>query len=343
MAQFRPGRRFSPEELMQAKSASTVDVIHQVTGFDFVKKGREWKCREHDSLCVFADGKGWKWYSRDIQGSNAIDFLVKAEGYQFQDAVTEIIGDRKMGTPSKYISAHTSVAQHPDKKELRLPEHAPNDSYERVFAYLAKTRCIEPAVIYKCIEQGLLYQDVKGNCVFVGREKGTGTPKYAALRGTCTIEGVPAFKGECAGSDKSYGFLIGAPESNVYVFESAIDAMSHASLVIHKARQRNVDENVWQKYPRLSLGGVSDRALERFLKENSQITTISFCLDNDEAGKNAAKLYAEKYEAQGYKVNIYTAPSAIAKDYNEYLCAYKQQFKSGKSVALNNNLSKGRK
>jgi len=78
----------------------------------------------------------------------------------------------------------------------------------------------------------------------------------------------------------------------VYVFESPIDAMSHATLF-------KLNDLDWRKDFRLSLGGVSGKALEKFLSCNPQITRISLCLDNDEAGLNYSKKHAEEYRAKG--------------------------------------------
>ena len=103
-------------------------------------------------------------------------------------------------------------------------------------------------------------------------------PKYAALRGIYDY-GKP-FKREAPGSQKQYGFCIPPmqPGTTVAVFEAAIDAMAEMTLCGDAA----------DKY-RLSLGGVSSSgkeplALQEFLRQHPEITTIELRLDNDAKG-----------------------------------------------------------
>lgn len=114
-------------------------------------------------------------------------------------------------------------------------------------------------------------QDKTGNCVFVGYDK-EGVERYCSMRGT--FQNKP-FKQDRKYSDKSYPFhLCGYPNSRrVYVCESPIDAMSRAT--IEKLRGQD-----WKAAHYISLGCLSDQALERFLKYN-MIQEIVFCLDND--------------------------------------------------------------
>lgn len=109
-----------------------------------------------------------------------------------------------------------------------------------------------------------------------------GVPKYAALRGIYDY-GKP-FKREAPGSQKQYGFCIQPmqPGTTVAVFEAAIDAMAEMTLCGDAA----------DKY-RLSLGGVSSSgkeplALQEFLRQHPEITTIELRLDNDAKGRMAS-------------------------------------------------------
>lgn len=72
----------------------------------------------------------------------------------------------------------------------------------------------------------------------------------------------------------------------------------------------------------LALGMLADAPLETFLKEHPQVTSIRFCLDNDEPGRKAANELATKYYGLGYDVED-TPPPAGFKDYNEWLKATK--------------------
>lgn len=94
------------------------------------------------------------------------------------------------------------------------------------------------------------------------------------------------FRGEVSGSDKASGFLIESEGMNdcVYVFESFIDAMSHANL--YNIKYGNKD--AWKLHNRLALGGTADTALMELLKRKPNIRNICLCLDNDSAGRAAS-------------------------------------------------------
>lgn len=320
MGKFVGGTRFSPDDLERARKIDTVDLISRRTGYTFHRVGSEWHCKEHDSLVVFRDRNGWTWYSQGKKGSSALEYLMTIEGLGFQDAVCELVTPEHTYTPPK----KSEVFEKP--KELQLPPKAKNNI--KVVQYLVNTRCIDRIVVQRCLDDGIIYQNDKNDCVFIGKDSLTGKPKYASRRGTYTKADGSAFKRDCAGSDKSYGFLLegagGAYQEHVFVFEAPIDALSHATLNIEKAKGMHRDnwQTSWLNHSRLALGGVADNALRRYLEVHPKITSISFCLDNDNAGMTAAEEYRKKYSDKGYDVKIYTVPKGYGKDYNEYLCKY---------------------
>ena len=65
----------------------------------------------------------------------------------------------------------------------------------RAFAYLVKTRCLDPKVVSVFARRHMIYEDAKyHNAVFVGFDV-DGIPRHAHKRGTCQ-RGKP-FKGKC--------------------------------------------------------------------------------------------------------------------------------------------------
>ena len=171
------------------------------------------------------------------------------------------------------------------------------------------------AVSSKYVDNILLKDNTKifKNNIVVSTGKNTqGEISYAAFRIASTNY---RFRGEVAGSDKASGFLIESESMNdcVYVFESFIDAMSHANL--YNIKYGNKD--AWKLHNRLALGGTADTALMELLKRNPNIRNICLCLDNDTAGRTAAKEIAGKLRSMGY-VNIYERYSN-EKDYNDEL------------------------
>lgn len=171
------------------------------------------------------------------------------------------------------------------------------------------------AVSSKYVDKILLKENTKifkNNLVVSTGKNAQGEISYAAFRIASTNY---RFRGEVAGSDKASGFLIESESMNdcVYVFESFIDAMSHANL--YNIKYGNKD--AWKLHNRLALGGTADTALMELLKRKPNIRNICLCLDNDSAGRTAAKEIAGKLRSMGY-INIYERyPNE--KDYNDEL------------------------
>lgn len=171
------------------------------------------------------------------------------------------------------------------------------------------------AVSSKYVDNILLKDNTKifkNNLVVSTGKNAQGEISYASFRIASTNY---RFRGEVAGSDKASGFLIESEGMNdcVYVFESFIDAMSHANL--YNIKYGNKD--AWKLHNRLALGGTADTALMELLKRKPNIRNICLCLDNDSAGRTAAKEIAGKLRSMGY-INIYERyPNE--KDYNDEL------------------------
>ncbi len=290
----------------QARNADIIAFLEKYHGFTFAHKGGAYRCNEHPSLAVKNDRRSWYWHSRDMGGFGAVDYLVKADGMTFRDAVTVITG----ATPP----AAATRPQPEQPKTLILPDRAGIPL--RLLNYLCNERDIDSEIVNTLIQRKMLYEDTRGNIVFVGYDE-QGAARFASLRGT---HGDALFRGDCAGSDKRYGFTMAtnAPCQHLFIFESPIDAMSHASL----AKAATGGSEVWKMEPRLSLGGTSAAALNFFLNQHKEIKSLVFCLDNDEPGRRAAVKIAREYALRGYAA--FNEPPC-GKDYNEDLQALRAQ------------------
>ena len=174
---------------------------------------------------------------------------------------------------------------------------------------------IAPSVIADFMKSKQLYQDTRGNCVFVGYDE-NGTAKFGSIRTTLTDK---KYRGDCKYSDKRYAFCqMGTDTTKVYVFEAPIDLLSHCTMT----NQAFNTEDAYKGQTRLALCGSSDVALEAFLKRHPEVTTINLRLDNDEAGRTAVSKYIAKYQALGYKVNAVFSKN---KDVNEDLLRKEQR------------------
>lgn len=170
------------------------------------------------------------------------------------------------------------------------------------------------------LEKKLYQKDKTGNCIFVAYDQNQ-IVRYCSLRG-CSLQ--RPFKQDNEYSDKSYPFHIVGTSKIVYVCESPIDAMSHATL----AKLAGLD---WRSDHRISLGCLSDQALEQFLNQ-CRIEKIIFCLDNDvnailqdgrlapNWGQQAAYKFVEKYAKMHYKTSV---DPPLYKDVNDDLYAIK--------------------
>jgi len=195
-----------------------------------------------------------------------------------------------------------------------LPPKA-ND-YRRAFAYLNKTRGIDGEIISKLVKEHKIYETAKyHNCAIVGYAPNK-QAKHVAMWGTFSPEGKKPFKGEVTSSDKSYGFHMVGKTDTVYVFESPIDAMSHATIA-------KLNDDDYESVHRISLCCTWDGALKRFL-DSYKISEIVFCLDDDNAGNTASKKYIESYAKLSYQTS--RERPILGKDFNEDLLGMLEKY-----------------
>ena len=301
-------KKFTDEQLDRAKNADIIAFLGAYNGWTFKKAGQYYQCDQHDSLLVYADRQGFVWNSRNISGGDTIDFLRKVEGKSFPEAVEAITGE------TAPVACQPAPVYRSEAGKLVLPPKA-EGKYDRVFAYLAETRGISPAVISDFMKSKQIYQDTKGNCVFVGYDE-KGTAKFGAVRTTLTDR---KYRGDCKNSDKRYAFnQLGTDTTRLYVFEAPIDLLSHCTMT----DQAFGKTGAYKEQTRLALCGSSDVALKAFLERHPEVTTINFRLDNDEAGRTAVAKYKAEYQALGYKVNAVFSKN---KDVNEDLLKKEQR------------------
>ena len=282
----------------RVRNVDVIAFLEKYQGLTFKPMGGGYRCQQHESLAVKADRLSWYWHSQGVGGHGALDFLVKAEKMAFRDAVEVITG-------AILPTAPTRQAAEPPPKTLILPERSGVPL--RLYDYLCKKRGIDGEVVNTLMQKEKLYEDRRGNVVFVGHDE-QGKARFASLRGTQSD-----WRGDCTGSDKRYSFnAIFTPCERVYVFESPIDLMSDATLT----NAATGDCRAWEQDSRLSLSGTSDVALYFFLKQHPEVKELVLCLDNDTAGREAAALIARKYAAKGYTVLI---DFPQGKDFNEDL------------------------
>mgnify|MGYP000755405298 CR=1 FL=1 len=279
--------QYTEEQIARANQTDLVSFLN-AQGEQLVKSGREYRWKKHDSVTI----SGNRWYRHSqSKGGYPVDFVMEFYYATFPEAVKILIEEEGEGRQKSCPAP---------SQDFRLPEK--NEDNEKIMKYLTEKREIEKTLVEDWIDRGDIYEEKKHhNVIFVGRDA-DGIPRYAHCRGTGEIK----YRGDVAGSDKSYGFSYRGTDNQLFVFEAAIDLLSFIQLF----------PKDWKKRSYLSLGGVSSVALMTFLSERPQITSVFLCLDNDQAGNKACEKLAGEI-LEGYSV-IRLKPSK--KDWNEILC-----------------------
>ena len=318
---------YTQEQIEKAREMDLLTYLQNYEPQELVHvTGKTFSTREHDSLKI-SNGK-WMWWSRGFGGASALDYLVKVRGDPFTKAMEKILGQEARRPPIFVPKAET--AEPAKAKKLLLPERSPTTDVVR--SYLAG-RGIDPEIIGICIRDGLIYESLPHhNCIFVGFDR-DGEARYASFRATKAEK----VMGEAAGSDKKYSFRIepvATPETMVgdnrtgrqsidrtlHVFESAIDLLSFATKMKHLTGD-------WRAEPMLSLGGVyAPRgdptqgklpiSMAERLKDDPNILSVALHLDNDFAGREAAKMIQTRL---GDRYEIRNDPPRFGKDMNDEL------------------------
>ena len=299
----------SQDTISKAKSIDLLSYLQRYEPDELIHvASNEYSTKSHGSLKI-SNGK-WHWFSKGIGGSTALDYLINVKGLRFTDAVMQLTGYcykeqlKRTSVPQKNSNKPLSKSS----QKFALPPAHPNS--DRVIDYL-QTRGISLPVIQYCLDQKLLYEDdCYNNAVFVGFDP-SGTPRHAMLRGTSPGN---SFRHDAPGSDKRFTFaLLAKPGSDqLYVYESAIDLLSHATIDC----AAGID---WQKPHRLSLAGLAPLALDQYIKDHPEIKSVILCLDQDEPGRVATRILSNYLSDTGKTVRDEHAP--VGKDYNDYLCS----------------------
>ena len=296
-------RRYSQEQIDRANAVNVIDYARS-QGIEVIQSSGEWyRARHMGGLYFKRNSNTWHWETEDAGGHGAISLCMKLEDKSWKEAVRTLLNEDM--DEIRYNHEWKPEPELP--KEFQLPEK--NNTYRHVFAYLIKNRGIDPAIVKQMVDKGLIYENVQHSCVFVGRDK-EGQAKHASVRSTNT-EG-KVFKQDVAGSKKEFSFSLSGKSGTVNICEAPIDVLSYMTL--QKIHGIPVEDSY------VSLGGVTDKALERFIRENPQIEKIRVCTDHDEAGEGALGRIYEKY-GESYKV---TRHRPVHKDFNEDLMVYRE-------------------
>lgn len=280
-------------------------------GMELQRVGRYYTIKGHDSVRIDVE-RNCFWRNSGIgqtTNGSVIDF---AMAFVHQDNLHEslkelsaLAGGKESG--SIHRSWNRTVNTQPKPLAENLPERAKN--MHRAYAYLTQTRFLEPDVVQDFVDRKMLYQDVRGNCVFVSYDEEK-KPVFANFRGTLSER---KFLGDVAGSDYRRGFYIDNGADKVIVTESVIDAMSVMSIL----HGQGMD---YKQYDYLPLSGATKHEpLYVHLSEHPK-EQVLLALDHDLAGVKDMKLIQKKLLGEmGMKAEQVTFHVPGEKDWNQEL------------------------
>lgn len=287
-----------------------------LAGFTLKKIGNHglYTTVEHDSL-IIDPHKNCYWFNSRGDADSVIGFVTKYIYNGDTKMAIKELSEKLNNSDFSSNIAITPEASVEKPKELILPPK--NSDMRKVFAYLTKSRFINQEIVQDFVTQHMLYQDLKGNCVFVSYDNDI--PVFGCLRGTNTYK---RFLGDLPGCNYQKGFFINGKGSELIVTESVIDAMSIMSIL----KEKGLD---YKNHSFLSLSGVDkNNALKFHLDHNKKFQSVLLALDNDSAGKKISKLIIKEFADR--KDLCITERYPSSKDWNQEITNF---FRFGKPLS----------
>ena len=305
---------------------SNYDLVHlaEELGLTPIRVGRKYfTLREHDSVRINTFSNTFKRYSNGVWG-DALSFLIEfgqERSNKFKSINYSLYWlEKKMNNENMFDKDNTVL---PEKEKVPFVLPPKDDNYKRVFAYLIKTRMIDPEIVKIFVRKKILYQS-KGtkNCVFVGYNKDK--PVYASERGT--IPG-KRFMYEIPGNDYDYGINFDNDNADTLIItEAVIDMMSLMTL--------KMNYKFHLKHSFLALGGAEKiECIFTYLREHQNIKDVMIALDNDEAGKIATQKIIERLKKE-FKQIKYLPVYSEEKDWNETLLKKRNELISNQELSI---------
>lgn len=296
-------KRYSKKKMKMIKDLDILTYFKNYRPEELVRNGRNgsYFLKSHDSLKL-SNGM-WYWWSQGIGGRSALDYLIKVEGWSFEDAVPYL---------------YDLITLHPPVKEIAVKEKAfafippvRNETDEIVKDYLINERGLDESIVNELIDRQMIYEaKFSHDVVFIGWDDNKNI-KFGCQRSTNSNQ-----KKDCYGSDKRYSFNVSRSENDVlHLFESAIDLISYMTLETREGLD-------WSETNYLSLSGLSGSnehlpiALIHYLDMHPSIETIVLHLDQDQPGQ---KMTEQIMECLKEMYVLRNEPPRFGKDINEDL------------------------
>lgn len=176
---------YSENQIERANSYGIIEYFRR-NGYSCEREGREIHIHGFGGLKVKEETQEYYIHSRHIGGRGLVSCLMNALGLPFKEAVRLALDGENPDAEHRENYASTKRSFKVEDKPLVIPQKSADN--KRIYAYLSKERNISPMIISELVSAGLLYQDDKGNAVFLHRRDnvpcgaeihGTGRKKYA--------------------------------------------------------------------------------------------------------------------------------------------------------------------
>ena len=159
-------QHYTHDQVKAANNANLLDFI-QDSGVQLRRVGHDsYKGVEHDSLVITPSKNSFYWNSMSTGGVGALDFATKylladsnlEEGEKFQKGMELVLKS----------SAGQFIPHKDDLQPFTFNKNQLSKQFNQAYAYLTKTRKINPKLIKQLHEAGLIEQNQYGNALFYG-------------------------------------------------------------------------------------------------------------------------------------------------------------------------------
>ncbi|WP_429972363.1 DUF3991 domain-containing protein [Enterococcus sp. AZ015] len=264
------------EQIAFAKTVSILDIAHK-NGIDLKKdSAKQYRIADNHSVVITAP-KNLFIENNGHFGGGPIDFVQKIVGIKdFKEAVRHI-------TDNDYDATEFVPEEKIDYKYDKENERP----FVRAKKYLIEERCIDEELVNVLHNKGFLRQDKRNNLVLIWNNQGEicGNSEKGTIKDSTWRKIEP-------GSDNFVGFNVrnGEPK-RLKFFEAGVDLMSYMTL------NKSDLQDTWF----VSMEGLKPETVYYYLEESQRVAPsgveeISFCVDNDNSGKE----FLERFEKFTY-------------------------------------------
>lgn len=275
---------YSFDQFFKANAADVVDYLIK-KGYDCVCEGEnektEYKFPELNSLSINtkkANIPVFCFRKFKFGGAGSVNCLMQALGMSYETAVSELLKGEAPKSKKPYMpKSILSICQLRnclDRDNDKMPPRGKNA--KRVYAYLIKDCGISAGTVKKLIKENYLYQDDKGNAVFVIKREGNDIG--GDIRGT--IKGKKYNARVRNTRDGYFEYPLSNAPKTAFVFKNVIDLTRF--LDTHKG----LDDCTL-----VAMDGLVDSVMESL---SARKLDIVLCLDDKADDK---KFYAKHSEA----------------------------------------------